>query len=820
MSNNTGFQPSAQKIGSLISGEGKLDRLLQKEKGLVSNFGTLTPTASLVNNAFILRRRDFTTPTPVGSAKTFTSTVFRAGIGGVSDATIASADIVAAEWTAGTIFKVLDSVLGNDGIYHLQSVVNGTLTLTGTITAFPAGIVYTKSNVHPEGPIDIRMEQVIVGSLGFNATDNFVVDDGSGAGPVVMPTATATYLTVNDETAVLTNSRRVLAGTNITFNDATPGQRTISTDTWGTRILVTDNLVSVNGGAALTTGEKNTLLGEGAGDSITTSIRNVAVGFQPLKALTTTATGNSNIAIGENAMVDAGSLSAGNVIGDDNIGIGTLVGWIAGLIDNCIFIGNNAAGFGEITGDGHIYIGEHTGYNTTAGDRNLAIGSFSMGRQNVTGSDNVCLGTESGADLKSGNFNVCVGANAGANVQTMGTGVIIGYNALSTGLGNCFGLVSIGENSCVNSTTCNYSVAIGAGTMGTAVTTGVQNVGMGYLTLKNLTSGAQNTALGPRCMEVGTVTGSYNVSIGVNAGNNISTASSNTFVGNTAGNVATTGGSNVCIGVSSNVDVNSRIGAVAIGNAIVTAAADSSFSVIHRTIAAGTACSFTGNELHADTSSIRYKENVGDYEPDLDKFMEIRPRTFCMKMGSESLMEPDRVYAGLIAEELETLYPEFITYEPADFTKYENGDMPKGDYETELLPESVMYAHLVTLLIKQVQAQQRRIEALEQRVLSIPLPDRSVPYPARSRRHPTLVNRADLPPSEPWTRPPSATVSKYALFNELQRVQDEADDLVREEENKARDRARARQRVDDYNQWIDEQGLPARKKKRYPVYED
>jgi hypothetical protein len=38
----------------------------------------------------------------------------------------------------------------------------------------------------------------------------------------------ATYLTEDDETGDLPNSRRLLAGTNITFDDATPGERTIS----------------------------------------------------------------------------------------------------------------------------------------------------------------------------------------------------------------------------------------------------------------------------------------------------------------------------------------------------------------------------------------------------------------------------------------------------------------------------------------------------------------------------------------------------------------------------------------------------------------
>lgn len=38
----------------------------------------------------------------------------------------------------------------------------------------------------------------------------------------------ASYLTENDETALLVNSRRVLAGTGIAFDDSVPGVRTIS----------------------------------------------------------------------------------------------------------------------------------------------------------------------------------------------------------------------------------------------------------------------------------------------------------------------------------------------------------------------------------------------------------------------------------------------------------------------------------------------------------------------------------------------------------------------------------------------------------------
>ena len=38
----------------------------------------------------------------------------------------------------------------------------------------------------------------------------------------------SSYLTVNDESAILVNSRREIAGTNITFDDTVPNQRTIN----------------------------------------------------------------------------------------------------------------------------------------------------------------------------------------------------------------------------------------------------------------------------------------------------------------------------------------------------------------------------------------------------------------------------------------------------------------------------------------------------------------------------------------------------------------------------------------------------------------
>lgn len=59
------------------------------------------------------------------------------------------------------------------------------------------------------------------------ARDALVVNDND-SGNTLSQLLGVTYLTVDDETSLLINSRRLLAGTNVTFNDAIAGQRTIN----------------------------------------------------------------------------------------------------------------------------------------------------------------------------------------------------------------------------------------------------------------------------------------------------------------------------------------------------------------------------------------------------------------------------------------------------------------------------------------------------------------------------------------------------------------------------------------------------------------
>lgn len=80
------------------------------------------------------------------------------------------------------------------------------------------------SNTVPIGTLyAVTDEDNIVERNNGTTWDAYSPTGGGGGAP-----DTATYLTENDETGDLPNSRALLAGTNITFDDSTPGERTVN----------------------------------------------------------------------------------------------------------------------------------------------------------------------------------------------------------------------------------------------------------------------------------------------------------------------------------------------------------------------------------------------------------------------------------------------------------------------------------------------------------------------------------------------------------------------------------------------------------------
>jgi len=102
--------------------------------------------------------------------------------------------------------------------------------------------------------------------------------------------------------------------------------------------------------------------------------------------------------------------------------------------------------------------------------------------------------------------------------------------------------------------------------------------------------------------------------------------------------------------------------------------------------------------FYRSTSSLRYKTNVVNYTKGLQDVMNLRAVSFNPKDGDKK----DRVYAGFIAEEIDTLgLKEFV------------------EYDAEGLPDSVAYAQITALLTKAIQEQQALITQLTDRIAAL-----------------------------------------------------------------------------------------------------
>jgi len=102
--------------------------------------------------------------------------------------------------------------------------------------------------------------------------------------------------------------------------------------------------------------------------------------------------------------------------------------------------------------------------------------------------------------------------------------------------------------------------------------------------------------------------------------------------------------------------------------------------------------------FYRSTSSLRYKTNVVSYTKGLQDVMNLRAVSFNPKDGDKK----DRVYAGFIAEEIDTLgLKEFV------------------EYDAEGLPDSVAYAQITALLTKAIQEQQALITQLTDRIAAL-----------------------------------------------------------------------------------------------------
>jgi hypothetical protein len=199
-------------------------------------------------------------------------------------------------------------------------------------------------------------------------------------------------------------------------------------------------------------GQFNYAIGYGAMMNATNTsfLNNFAVGkFALMGSATAQNTGNSNVAIGNSALMV-------NTTGRDNNALG-----ISTLLANTTGQSNNALGATALTAN-------------TTGSFNNAFGSGAL-NSNTTGRNNVAIGTSALLGNTTGVSNIGIGINAGRNITSGYSNVMLGENTQTGGgITTGFGNIGLGPNVFFASTTANSQLNIGNILFGTlpATTTG------------------------------------------------------------------------------------------------------------------------------------------------------------------------------------------------------------------------------------------------------------------------------------------------------------------------------------------------------------
>ncbi len=293
--------------------------------------------------------------------------------------------------------------------------------------------------------------------------------------------------------------------------------------------------------------------GAGRGGATAAGIRNVAIGNNALYSYTSSA---QNVAVGYNAMREA-------ITGGRSVAIGCSALQENEDASYNIAIGHQAM-MGTATtptGEENVAIGRDTLLNYTTAMRNTAVG-YRAAYQLVSGENNTLVGNESGFSLDTASYNVLLGRRAGYAIDTGQQNTLVGNNtgyALTNNMGN----VLIGHNSGY-SLTRNFSTFVGYDS-GSRLTNAANNaffgyqagrgapgsanynVGMGHAPLINLAAGDHNIAIGYFAASTLT-TANNNVAVGSEALRLVDVGSDNTAIGYHAGNTLVGGARNVVIG--------------------------------------------------------------------------------------------------------------------------------------------------------------------------------------------------------------------------------------------------------------------------------
>ena len=383
-----------------------------------------------------------------------------------------------------------------------------------------------------------------------------------------------------------------------------------------------------------------------------------------------------------------------------------------------IFLGNES-GINNTSGGFNIMIGDKSGLNNTTGGNNLFIGNNS-GESNTTGGYNLFIGNESGKNNTATN-NMFAGHNSGYSNTTGGGNLFLGTDA---GAQNTQGgsNVFVGQQTGVYNTHGNNNTFIGRWSGNANQLYSHDNTYLGFSSGSGQSTGSRNTYIGSNSGRTKTG-GVDNTFLGSGTGYNNSSGSSNVFLGYQAG-YNETGSNKLYIANSSTstplikgtfpntdltftasvVNVVHPIGQNTNGLSINNTynnnttiwrfyqMVSNNLGLYHNTNLRGQWDTTSGAYSHS--SDIRLKKNVENLSSVTEKVMKLQPQLY----NYNDQKEDGRRYIGLIAQDVENIFPEFVYYSQEDDTY------------------TIDYSGLSVVAIQAIKEQQKEMESMKKEI--------------------------------------------------------------------------------------------------------
>lgn len=476
--------------------------------------------------------------------------------------------------------------------------------------------------------------------------------------------------------------------------------------TTGIRNVSVGTLAGVNN----TSGGQNTFIGAAAGESNVTGGSNSTLGY-----LTDVSSNNLNFAtaIGALATVStSNTIALGRSNGTDTVqipGALNVTGPITGTVSNSTsaVTATNALQLGGVAANQYVQTADarlSDARNPLPGSSNYIQNTTSQEPANFNVSGDGTVGETLNANLV--NVTTQVSINGIKILSTPGGGglnqgnLVAGQNAgslyTSGGNNSYFGTGSAlrqtaGDGNAYFGAGAGLNIRSGSGNSFFGDNSGISIVNNGddNTLLGSLADGAQGISNATAVGQSAKVTQSNSLVLGSINGVNGATADTNVGIGTTAPAARLhVVGNGFFAGTITSTGNGVILGRLGIGTASPAANLDVAGTVRVQTLTSGFSqdvCVDAANTLSNCSSSIRYKENIRDFNGGLDLIRRFRPVAFDWKQNGS----PDM---GLVAEEVAAVDPLLVTH---------NG---KGEVE------GVKYNRLGVVLINAVKEQQAQIE--------------------------------------------------------------------------------------------------------------